>query len=721
MSSLTIFRRARRCALAATLAAAVAAPAAGASTLEYDAGGALVFTGGPGTTYLDLERGDDGRIVLLPNTEDEPASLPPGCERPDDSGSVVCEAGQAGGVRVLMGEGDDGVIVRMNLAVPVLVDGGAGDDQLTGKSEDGAETLHGGPGDDRVSGGGGGDTVEGGDGDDQVAGGAGADSVLGGDGTDKLSGDDGKAMDGDLIDGGAGLDTVESDWHPLDHEGHGPVTVTLAGGDDDGHADERDNVRNVEILSVAAGGRYVGTDGADTLSVGGKPAEVDARGGDDRIVTSYSADRVDAGAGDDHVRGYGGDDHIVGGPGRDTLLGDAAGTTTCTFLDCQTTAGNDVIDARDGERDSLDCGPGTDQALVDAADVVANCEDVRVLAPEAQAGDPGLPLAGQAGGGSQGGPRITVASRSRRAALAKGLRVRLDGARPGRQVVTARLGRAVVGRCRARVAADGSGACLLRFTRAGARKVRAARRPVLRFSAAGGSASVRLGGATAARAAAKRRRPKTVTYKVTWKGHADLRFASGPGEGDAWRSVSGEADIYVLGRINRLVMRGNRVISASGPHSRLDVTASQQTLDYDVYTGTSSDECKLRADLPWSLGSASLEEDEIPALNGDARLVARPFGVDELVLACGTGGTMPWDLATLSPDGREAEMGRGTFDAPFTLPREAIGMGKVIQRVKSSDRPDWTPDCSVLLQGAQTQQTCRLDWDLEVTFRRIGR
>ena len=39
--------------------------------------------------------------------------------------------------------------------------------------------------------------------------------------------------------------------------------------------------------------------------------------------------------------------------------------------------GNDYIQAANGQRDVIDCGPGTDRADVDAIDVVVGCEDVR--------------------------------------------------------------------------------------------------------------------------------------------------------------------------------------------------------------------------------------------------------------------------------------------------------------------------------------------------------
>ena len=58
-------------------------------------------------------------------------------------------------------------------------------------------------------------------------------------------------------------------------------------------------------------------------------------------------------AGDDTIEGRGGDDALFGGAGADRLL------------------------ARDGRRDTVDCGPGRDQAVVDRRDVVRGCERVR--------------------------------------------------------------------------------------------------------------------------------------------------------------------------------------------------------------------------------------------------------------------------------------------------------------------------------------------------------
>ena len=104
--------------------------------------------------------------------------------------------------------------------------GEAGNDNLSGG--DGNDTLSGGAGDDVLIGGSGDDTLDGGDGDDQLDGGAGDDTIIlesngtfGSDlsaynttsslqaGTEESINLDGKTRFGDVMDGGADVDTVE--------------------------------------------------------------------------------------------------------------------------------------------------------------------------------------------------------------------------------------------------------------------------------------------------------------------------------------------------------------------------------------------------------------------------------------------------------------------------------------------------------------------------------
>ena len=79
-------------------------------------------------------------------------------------------------------------------------------------------------------------------------------------------------------------------------------------------------------------------------------------------------DILDGGAGNDQLFGdadlnQNGDDTLTGGTGTDLLVG---------------FAGNDTINAADGEQDTVNGGPDTDTCTVDTgavADTVFNCEN----------------------------------------------------------------------------------------------------------------------------------------------------------------------------------------------------------------------------------------------------------------------------------------------------------------------------------------------------------
>jgi hypothetical protein len=88
---------------------------------------------------------------------------------------------------------------------------------------------------------------------------------------------------------------------------------------------------------------------------------VGTRGGE-TIRGTATADRLEGRGGDDRVFGLGGHDLLVGGPGADRLWGGA---------------GRDRLLARDGVEDIVVCGPGRDEAVVDARDLVHTCERVR--------------------------------------------------------------------------------------------------------------------------------------------------------------------------------------------------------------------------------------------------------------------------------------------------------------------------------------------------------
>lgn len=93
----------------------------------------------------------------------------------------------------------------------------------------------------------------------------------------------------------------------------------------------------------------------------------------ERIVGTAGADHLSGYGGNDRIIGRAGDDRLSGGRGRDRLNG-GAGFDTLLGGDA-----DDVIDARDGGPDEIDCGSGdADVVLVDAEEEgVRDCEDVR--------------------------------------------------------------------------------------------------------------------------------------------------------------------------------------------------------------------------------------------------------------------------------------------------------------------------------------------------------
>jgi Ca2+-binding RTX toxin-like protein len=111
--------------------------------------------------------------------------------------------------------------------------------------------------------------------------------------------------------------------------------------------------------TVALAALVVGTDRGETL-----------------VGTDY-ADTIRAGGGDDTLRGLGGADKLYGQSGADQLYGGAGADR---LRDSSVKAdlfyggsGNDLIDAQNGigseePADTIDCGPGEDEALVDAGD-----------------------------------------------------------------------------------------------------------------------------------------------------------------------------------------------------------------------------------------------------------------------------------------------------------------------------------------------------------------
>jgi hypothetical protein len=270
-----------------------------------------------------------------------------------------------------------------------------------------------------------------------------------------------------VIDGGAGTDLIDQDWSDPNYGARQKaVFITLAGGADDGRPGEADDIRGVEKIITHQDGRLVGTDAPERLEVfqilGG--AELVGSGGADALRGADGPDTIDGGAGPDDIDGGFGDDKIVGGSGQDSISGDRRGGD-CGPLWCKYPYGNDTINARDGERDSVTCGAGQDNVSADPADIVAgDCESVTR-------------------DGSNPGPgpnhkRALVVSVGRvklGRALAHGLNLRVTAPGAGRVSATAKAKRKSVATGARKVKKAGPATVVVRFSKKARRQLRRAR------------------------------------------------------------------------------------------------------------------------------------------------------------------------------------------------------------------------------------------------------
>lgn len=133
------------------------------------------------------------------------------------------------------------------------------------------------------------------------------------------------------------------------------------------------------VALAAEGVILIGSNDAassDILAGTNKDDTLSGRGGDDFLFGRRGKDVVNGGAGNDLQGGDDGKDTVSGGAGNDLIVdgdndpdvlnGDTAGNTIDT--------GSDIIASATGTNDTVDCGPGTDIAFVDATDSVTNCE-----------------------------------------------------------------------------------------------------------------------------------------------------------------------------------------------------------------------------------------------------------------------------------------------------------------------------------------------------------
>jgi hypothetical protein len=232
-----------------------------------------------------------------------------------DPHTISCPDGAAPSATVSvvlnLGDAADTAVVNVPNAV---IHGGPGNDSLTG-SDTANDVIYGEANEDTINGRGGDDTLLDGIADaapNHVFGGAGDDTLYGGTGPDQFDGGDGF----DIVSyGDRGTDVASG------------VTVGLSGG--------------------AATGA-------------GAPGENDSLTAIENLQGTAKGDTLTGDAGSNLIQGLGGDDVITGGPGVDLLYGGD---------------GNDAINALDQGFDRVSCGgpQGGDSANVDDVDQLAGC------------------------------------------------------------------------------------------------------------------------------------------------------------------------------------------------------------------------------------------------------------------------------------------------------------------------------------------------------------
>ncbi|HEY6888653.1 MAG TPA: hypothetical protein VI300_12765 [Solirubrobacter sp.] len=268
-------------AAAALLACTGTAAEAQAATL-VNSGGRLTYTaGGSAPVSVSFSYGGAYALSVIPQDANRDPVTVTGCTTVTAS-FVYYECSGVSAVAFTGGSGDD-TVWGSQLSVPLVADGGAGNDQLEGGS--GADSLSGGAGDDYLKGETG-DTVGGGPGVDYAYYAAPGTNMIPGPQVGPVNltldeiADDGVA--GDRVNFLADVEDVDADERFTDDAypltTYGPVTMT----------------------GTDAGNHLTGSSGADTITGGGGIDVLDGMAGDDTLLARDGlADRVRCGEGTD--------------------------------------------------------------------------------------------------------------------------------------------------------------------------------------------------------------------------------------------------------------------------------------------------------------------------------------------------------------------------------------------------------------------------------------
>jgi hemolysin type calcium-binding protein len=284
----------------------------------------------------------------------------------------------------------------------------------------------------------------------------------------------------DTYVGGGGYDTVTYEGRTED------LSLSPDGVANDGAAGEHDDI-GTDVMAIGGGhgnDTMTGTGARNVFGAGDGDDTLTGAGGDDHLVGGPGADRITGGDGQDLLGGESGDDMLDGGSGVDRYYGDSV--SACIAYSCP--SGRDDIRARDGEREEINCGPGTDTTELDPFDIAYNS----VTLVDQCEGVLGQPTGPGGGGSSSSGAalKVSAAKADRRGRIV----VKLTAPGPGAISARARAPRLVVGKASRKVSRAGAVTLTLKPTRAAKRALQARKRLAVTVKvtfkpAGGGSAS----------------------------------------------------------------------------------------------------------------------------------------------------------------------------------------------------------------------------------------
>ncbi|MCG3168962.1 MAG: hypothetical protein CALGDGBN_00472 [Pseudomonadales bacterium] len=235
-------------------------------------------------------------------------------------------------------------------------------DMVSGSSNYGSElytnfeNLVSGAGADSITGTTGANSISTGGGNDSIDGNGGSDTVASGDGNDVIT--DAHSSAGDVFDGGAGVDTLVSDFTWVDG-----VLFDLAVGSMSYLGTTYDTLSGIENLTIGGGADVNGDANANLVTVLDTGFDhgntIATAGGNDTVYSGIGADDVDGGDGADLLDGGKGVDTLLGGNGNDTVWGAASDVTDDGGDSLGGGAGEDLIGGSYGN-DVIDGGADAD-------------------------------------------------------------------------------------------------------------------------------------------------------------------------------------------------------------------------------------------------------------------------------------------------------------------------------------------------------------------------